>query len=62
VISTTKVGQVHFTYEGSFDKLKAYFDDMKSQLIEATDRLTVNMRKRGGGILDIELRDKTCYF
>jgi len=59
VISTTKVGQVHFIYEGNFDKLKAYFDDMKPQLIEATDRLTVNMRKRGGGILDIELRDKT---
>lgn len=59
VISTIKVGQVHFIYEGSFDKLKAYFADIKSKLIEATDSLTVNMRKRGGGILDIELRDKT---
>ena len=26
VISTIKVGQVHFIYEGSYDKLKEYFD------------------------------------
>jgi len=59
VISTTKVGQVHFMYEGDFESLKVYFDSCKSNLISATDSITKNMQKRGGGILNLELRDKT---
>ncbi len=60
VISTTKIGQVHFIYEGDTASLKTYFNKIKSRLIGATDAITKNMRKRGGGILDIELRDKTA--
>jgi len=59
IISTTKVGQVHFMYKGDAAGLQFYFDKMKPQLIRATESITRNMRKRGGGILDIELRDKT---
>ena len=59
VISTTKVGQVHFVYEGDFEELEKYFQKNKDQLLKATDSITANMRKRGGGIVDIELRDKT---
>ena len=59
VISTTKVGQVHFMYEGNFEDLQVYFQKNKTQLINATESITENMRKRGGGIVDIELRDKT---
>ncbi|MEN8125754.1 MAG: hydroxymethylglutaryl-CoA reductase, degradative [Bacteroidota bacterium] len=59
VISTIKVGQVHFIYKGAIKKLETYFNEIKSQLFEATDLITKNMRKRGGGIIDIELRDKT---
>ena len=59
VISTTKIGQVHFIYKGDFEKLKQYFGYVKSKLIEDTEAITKNMKKRGGGILDIELRDKT---
>lgn len=59
VISTIKVGQVHFIYKGAIEKLETYFNEIKSQLFEATDLITKNMRKRGGGIIDIELRDKT---
>ena len=59
VISTTKIGQVHFTFNGDFKDLKDYFNTIKSKLIEDTKPMTVNMEKRGGGILDIELRDKT---
>jgi hydroxymethylglutaryl-CoA reductase len=33
--------------------------DLKDRLIESTQHLTTNMQKRGGGILDIELVDKT---
>ncbi len=59
VISTTKTGQVHFMYDGNFDELQNYFNQIKSSLFEATDAITKNMRKRGGGILNIELKDKT---
>ncbi len=59
VISTTKIGQVHFMYNGDFDKLVQFFNSVKPKLIEDTNTITTNMRKRGGGILDIELRDKT---
>lgn len=60
VISTIKVGQVHFMYSGDFEKLKNYFGENKSKLLESTNLITANMRKRGGGIIDIELRDKTA--
>jgi len=59
VISTTKIGQVHFTYSGNYNDLKVYFNTIKQQLLEDTKSITKNMEKRGGGILDIELRDKT---
>ena len=59
VISTTKIGQVHFIYTGDFEDLKQYFNSIKSKLITDTKPITANMEKRGGGIIDIELRDKT---
>ncbi len=59
IIATTKVGQVHFIYRGDAAGLRFYFDKMKPQLLRATEPITENMRKRGGGILDIELRNKT---
>ncbi|MDO6738240.1 hydroxymethylglutaryl-CoA reductase, degradative [Wenyingzhuangia sp. 2_MG-2023] len=59
VINTVKVGQVHFMYEGNTSDLQSYFKFKKEDLIAATQDITKNMRKRGGGILNIELRDKT---
>ena len=59
VISTTKVGQVHFMYHGDFDVLKTYFNFIKLQLINDAKPITKNMEQRGGGIIDIELKDKT---
>lgn len=59
VISMTKVGQVHFMYSGDKSDLAEYFDTMKPELIRGTDDITENMRKRGGGIVDVVLRDKT---
>ena len=59
VISTVKVGQVHFLYEGNKNDLVRYFEENKNQLFAVTDAITKNMRIRGGGIIDIELRDKT---
>ena len=59
VKSTTKIGQVHFMYKGNLDLLKSYFNHIKPQLLSDTKSITKNMEKRGGGILDIELVDKT---
>lgn len=59
VISTTKIGQVHFIYKGDFEKLKQFFNYVKPQLLSDTKAITQNMENRGGGIIDIELRDKT---
>ncbi len=59
VISTTKIGQVHFMYEGDKQELQQYFTSKKQSLKEVTASITKNMEKRGGGILDIQLVDKT---
>lgn len=59
VLNTEKIGQVHFLYNGSFEKLSAFFNDIKPKFFEGSQDLTKNMQARGGGILDIELRDKT---
>ncbi|MGK0253670.1 MAG: hydroxymethylglutaryl-CoA reductase [Mariniflexile sp.] len=59
VISTTKIGQVHFMYHGDFEMLNSFFNYIKPQLIKDAKPITKNMEIRGGGILDIELRDKT---
>ncbi|MDG2279916.1 MAG: hydroxymethylglutaryl-CoA reductase, partial [Flavicella sp.] len=59
ILGTTKIGQVHFIYEGDAVEIEAYFKDVKKDLLASTESITANMRKRGGGILDIELRSKT---
>jgi len=59
VLSTVKVGQVHFMYQGDFNNLSAFFKAVKPQLIAAAKPITKNMEKRGGGIIDIQLTDKT---
>jgi hydroxymethylglutaryl-CoA reductase len=57
VIATEKIGQVHFTYSGDSKTLQSFFKTIKSKLISETKDITKNMERRGGGILDIELRD-----
>ena len=59
VLSSEKIGQVHFMYQGDTQKLQHFFTKNKSKFFTATEGITKNMQKRGGGILDIELRDKT---
>ena len=59
VISTVKVGQVHFQWQGDKEKLQGFFTDVKSDLLNAVLDLTTNMNKRGGGISDLELVDMT---
>lgn len=59
VLNSEKIGQVHFIYKGDSQKLENFFHTTKSKLVEETENITKNMQKRGGGILDIELRNKT---
>ncbi len=59
VIGTTKIGHVHFMYAGEARVLQDYFDKNKTELLQATASITKNMEKRGGGILEIQLVDKT---
>lgn len=57
IISTTKIGQVHFLWKGNKAELVDNFSELKQLLLESTSDITRNMRARGGGILDIELVD-----
>ncbi|MFN2261210.1 MAG: hydroxymethylglutaryl-CoA reductase, degradative [Psychroflexus sp.] len=59
VISTIKVGHVHFNFSGNKNDLDEFFKLKKNLFFEDAKSLTKNMEKRGGGILDIELVDKS---
>jgi len=59
VINTEKIGQVHFIFKGDETKLDLFFAQTKTKFYTNTESITKNMQKRGGGILDIELRHKT---
>ncbi len=59
VLNTEKIGQVHFFYKGDESKLNLFFAQTKNKFFTETESITANMQKRGGGILDIILNDKT---
>jgi hydroxymethylglutaryl-CoA reductase len=46
-------------YAGDAAELEDYFTKNKTELFASTATITKNMEKRGGGILDIQLVDKT---
>ena len=61
IINTEKLGHTHFIMKVEPHKLQHFFNfKLKQKLFEATEPVTANMRKRGGGILDIKLIDKTA--
>ena len=57
VISSEKIGQIHFLFSGEFQKIKKFIDDNKSKLIDATSKISSKMINRGGGINSINLID-----
>jgi len=59
IIGTEKIGQVHFMYHGDSKKLEKFFTEVQETLLHEASDITKNMQKRGGGILHIELRNKT---
>ena len=59
VLSTEKIGQVHFIYKGDAKKLENFIRQINPKFYSDSENITQNMQMRGGGILNIELRDKT---
>jgi hydroxymethylglutaryl-CoA reductase len=59
IVATKKVGQVHFDWKGDIQKLRGLFGQIQRRIIEDTNHITANMRKRGGGIVGFELIDFT---
>ncbi|MCD9573561.1 hydroxymethylglutaryl-CoA reductase, degradative [Flavobacterium soyae] len=58
IIDTEKIGQVHFSFNGDAEKLQSFFQQIKPKFFSDTQSITKNMQERGGGILDIQLKDK----
>ena len=59
VISTIKNGQVHLNFFGNAKDMTAFFGVVKPKLIASISQVETNMKKRGGGLLDIQLIDST---
>ncbi len=59
VQGTKKVGQIHFFYSGKDDELQEQWELIRQELLESVKYTEENMRKRGGGVLDIELHELT---
>ncbi|MFM8565184.1 MAG: hydroxymethylglutaryl-CoA reductase, degradative [Bacteroidota bacterium] len=58
VISSTKIGHIHFTFTGDSEALNRLVARIQPELFAATDSITANMRARGGGILSIDVKDR----
>ena len=59
ILGTEKVGQVHFIHHGEKNTLIDFIKEITPRFYEGTEAITHNMKKRGGGITGISLRDKT---
>lgn len=46
VLSVTKIGQVHFIWNGDFKLLKQNFSHLKQELLQLTSGITANMESR----------------
>jgi len=57
IIDTIKLGQVHFFWYDDPEMLFKHFEEAKGKMLENTTDIAANMKKRGGGILDIKLLD-----
>lgn len=59
ILGTTKVGQIHFIWPGSFGQLSSFSEDLTHKLLHGVEDIIGNMKKRGGGIEKIEFLDYT---
>lgn len=59
IVDVKKVGQVHFCWKGEKSTLMNLLPEIKEEFLRSTDSITEKMKKRGGGIIDIDLIDFT---
>lgn len=59
VTSLRKSGQIHLEFHGEKQVLEDFFAFAKAIILKALDPINESMAKRGGGILSLELVDKT---
>ncbi len=59
VVSNVKNGQLHFLYKGDPHKLKTALPALRSYLLDYASPVTRNMEARGGGIVSIDLNDRS---
>jgi len=57
IIDTQKIGQIHFQWHGDRDKLYQLESAIGDVIRTGVKHITTNMDNRGGGILDIKLKD-----
>lgn len=57
VVGTRKSGQVHLQYSGDKDLLFDFYQAHKQELIDSLDAIQANMKKRGGGLVSLQLQD-----
>ncbi len=56
VLNVEKTGQVHFTWSGELDAFMLQFDALKERMKKEAAGIVANMEKRGGGVLDVQLK------
>lgn len=59
VISTLKNGQIHINYFGRKETLLSFFAEIKPRLKASIASIEKSMKKRGGGLMSLELVDST---
>ncbi|MBK9211640.1 MAG: hydroxymethylglutaryl-CoA reductase, degradative [Saprospiraceae bacterium] len=59
ILGTTKIGQIHFLWSGDKNKLIAAMPSIKARMLKDSLDIVSNMVKRGGGVVDIILKDMT---
>jgi len=57
IIDTQKIGQIHFQWNGDRDKLYRLEKEIGDVIRVGVKNITTNMDNRGGGILDVQLKD-----
>jgi hydroxymethylglutaryl-CoA reductase len=56
---TLKSGQVHVMYHGLSSEMDAFYAFAKAELLQSLEQINASMKKRGGGIQELSLVDKT---
>ena len=59
VMGTQKIGKIHFFWKGESQELFEHFSTSKDILLKEVSSLVENMERRGGGIEEMKLSDRT---